>query len=70
MDEFERLLKQHIGPLERFIKFRLNDTGDAEDLLQEVCLTAYEKYHTLREPEKLPLPVTTTLAVPALTLFL
>ena len=52
MDEFERLLKQHIGPLERFIKFRLNDTGDAEDLLQEVCLTAYEKYHTLREPEK------------------
>ena len=52
MDEFERLLKQHIDPLERFIKFRINGTGDAEDMLQEVCLTAYQKFHTLRDPEK------------------
>lgn len=52
MEEFERLLRSHYGPLERFVKFRLSGTGDAEDLLQEVCLTAYEKYHTLRDPEK------------------
>ena len=52
MDEFEQLLQQHIGPLERFIKFQLSGTGDAEDVLQDVCLTAYQKYHTLRDPEK------------------
>ena len=52
MDEFERLLRAHYGPLERFIKFRLSGTGDAEDVLQDVCLTAYQKYHTLRDPEK------------------
>ena len=52
MDEFEQLLQQHIGPLERFIKFRLSGTGDAEDVLQDVCLTDYQKYHTLRDPEK------------------
>ena len=52
MDEFERLLKKCIGPLERFVKFQLSGTGDAEDMLQEVCLTAFEKYHTLRDPEK------------------
>ena len=52
MDEFERLLQTHYGPLERFVKFRLSGTGDAEDLLQEVCLTACEKFHTLRDPEK------------------
>ncbi len=52
MDEFERLLRQHYGPLERFVKFRMNGTGEAEDLLQEVCLTAYEKFHHLRDREK------------------
>ena len=52
MEKFERLLRAHYGPLERFVKYRLSGTGDAEDLLQEVCLTAYEKYHTLRDPAK------------------
>ena len=52
MEEFERLLRAYYGPLERFVKYRLSGTGDAEDLLQEVCLTAYEKYHTLRDPAK------------------
>ena len=52
MDEFERLLRAHYGPLERFIKFQLSGNGDAEDMLQEVCLTAYQKYHTLRDSEK------------------
>lgn len=52
MEEFERLLRTHFGPLERFVKFKLSGTGDAEDMLQEICLTAYEKFHTLRDPEK------------------
>ena len=52
MDEFEQLLQKYFGPLERFIKFRMSGTGDAEDMLQEVCLTAYEKYDTLRDPDK------------------
>ena len=52
MEEFERLLRTHFGPLDRFVKFKLSGTGDAEDMLQEICLTAYEKFHTLRDPEK------------------
>lgn len=52
MDKFEHLLQVHWGPLERYVKFRLSGTGDAEDMLQEICLTAYEKFYTLRDPNK------------------
>ena len=52
MEDFERMLRENLGPLERFIRFRMSGTGEAEDLLQEVCLTACEKFRTLRDPEK------------------
>lgn len=52
MTEFEELLRQHYGSLERFVKFRLSGTGDGDDVFQEVCLTAYEKFSTLRDPSK------------------
>jgi RNA polymerase sigma factor (sigma-70 family) len=52
MEEFEQLLRQHYRPLERYVNFRMDGTGDGDDLLQEVCLAAYEKFHTLRDREK------------------
>ncbi len=52
MEEFERLLRTHYRPLERFVKYRLDGTGDADDVLQEVCMQAYERFHTLRDRKK------------------
>lgn len=53
MTEFERLLKPCYGPLERFVRFRLSGhEADAEDVLQEVLLTAYQRFSGLRDPAK------------------
>ncbi len=52
MNDFDALLKQNYGPLERFVRFRMEGTGDAEDLLQEICLAAWRNFPTLRDPEK------------------
>ena len=51
MNDFDSLLKQNYGPLERFVRFRLEGTGDAEDLLQEICLAAWRNFPALRDPE-------------------
>lgn len=46
--EFERLLESHKGPVERFVKFKLPTLSDAQDILQEVYLAAYTRFHTLK----------------------
>ena len=40
MDELEKLLRRDASALERFVRFRIPDRTDAEDVLQEVLLTA------------------------------
>ena len=50
MSEFERLLQENLVPLQRFVKFKISNKHDAEDVIQEVCLTATEKFESLREP--------------------
>ena len=47
---FEECLAEHRRAVERFIKYRLQSSADAEDLLQEVYLTAYRNYDQLRNP--------------------
>ncbi|MBQ8396610.1 MAG: RNA polymerase sigma factor [Clostridia bacterium] len=49
MEPFEALMEAHRGAVERFVKFRLPAT-DADDVLQEVWLTAYQKRDDLRSP--------------------
>ena len=49
MDEFEALLSECRGALERYVKFRVNNLHDAEDLLQEIFLSAYRSFDTLRD---------------------
>ena len=49
MDDFEVLLRLHKGALERFVRYKLQSAADAEDVLQEVYLAGYEKFHTLRD---------------------
>lgn len=52
MTEFETLLAPCQGAVERFVKYRISSLQDAEDILQEVYLTAFQKLHTLREKDQ------------------
>ncbi len=47
MTDFETLLTAHLPPLERFVKFRIGNLPDAEDLLQEVLAAAYRNRDTV-----------------------
>lgn len=51
MHAFEQLLENHLGPLQRYILFRVGNKADAEDILQETLLSAYRAFGTLRSPE-------------------
>lgn len=48
MSEFERLLQENLVPLQRYVNFKINNRHDAEDIIQEVCLTATVKFESLR----------------------
>ena len=48
MDEFEKLLEAERVSVERFVRFRLNSKADADDVLQEVFLTAYQKFSQIK----------------------
>ncbi len=51
MDDFERLLETERVSVERFVRFRLDSGTDAEDVLQEVYITAYQKFSQLKNPD-------------------
>lgn len=48
MDSFEDLLEKSKNAVERFVRFRLSEKADADDVLQEVYLTAYQKFGQLK----------------------
>ena len=47
MTDFETLVADNMHPLERFVKFRIGNPSDAEDILQEVLIAAYRSAETL-----------------------
>lgn len=49
--EFEKLLEAERVPVERFVRFRLDFKADADDLLQEVYLTAYQNFSQLKNKD-------------------
>lgn len=49
MDSFEALLRAHQTVVERFVRFRIQSMSDADDILQEIYLTAYQKFDSLKE---------------------
>ncbi|MDD4492948.1 MAG: sigma-70 family RNA polymerase sigma factor [Eubacteriales bacterium] len=49
MDEFEKLLCENRSVLERFVKFRLPSSFDADDVLQEIYMAANAKFATLND---------------------
>ena len=44
MEKFEKLLESARIAVERFVRFRVNIRADAEDILQDVYLAAYQKF--------------------------
>ncbi|MDD6034258.1 MAG: sigma-70 family RNA polymerase sigma factor [Oscillospiraceae bacterium] len=50
MQAFETLLAAHRGAVERYVKFRLPAEADADDVIQEVFVTAYRKFGQLKDP--------------------
>ena len=49
--DFERLLAQCKGSVERFVKFRIPVMADAEDVLQEVYMIAFQRFEQLKKQE-------------------
>lgn len=50
MEDFEELLRECMPALERFVKFKISNRFDAEDILQETYIAAAQKQDTLRGP--------------------
>ena len=48
VEGLEQLLQQNLPSLERFVKFKIQNKYDAEDIIQEVCLAATLKFDTLQ----------------------
>ena len=51
MDEFEKLLAEVRSGLERFVRYRLPSQMDADDVLQEVYLSAYRNFSGLKNKD-------------------
>lgn len=51
MEDFETLLRRYQNPVERFVRYRIPSQPDAEDVLQEVYLTAYRGFSRLQNRE-------------------
>ena len=48
MEGFEDLLRENLPALTRFVCFRIPNRSDAEDIVQEACVRAFEKSGTLK----------------------
>lgn len=48
MDGFENQLYRHRDAIERYVKFRVSVKSDAEDILQDIYMTAYRKFDQLK----------------------
>lgn len=49
IEEFESLLAANRTAVERFVRFRLRSQADADDVLQDVYLTAWRKFPAAKE---------------------
>ena len=51
MDEFEKLLAEVSSGVERFVRYRLPLQADADDVLQEIYLSAYRNFTDLKNKD-------------------
>ena len=52
MGEFEQLLATNRLSVERFVRFRIGSRADAEDVLQDVYLTAFQNFGQLKANDR------------------
>ena len=48
MSEFEMLVSEHRGAIERYVRFNISSKADSDDVLQEVWLAAYRQFDKLK----------------------
>jgi len=51
VEDFENLLEAERVSVERFVRFRMSSKADADDVLQEVFFTAYQKFPQLKNKD-------------------
>jgi len=51
MASFDKLLAEHRSGIERFVKYRISIREDAEDVLQDIYITAFRKFAQLRNTD-------------------
>ena len=49
VDDFDRLLQKEMPVLERFVRFRIGNLHDADDVLQETCIAAFKGFGRLKD---------------------
>ena len=49
MGAFDRLLQKELPVLERFVRFRISNAHDADDVLQETCIAAFRSFDGLKD---------------------
>ena len=49
VDDFDRLLQNEMPVLERFVRFRIGNLHDADDVLQETCIAAFMSFSGLKD---------------------
>ena len=49
MGDFEELLRKNMPVLERFVRFRIGNAHDADDVLQETCIAAFKNFDGLKD---------------------
>ncbi len=45
---FEKLLCEHKSVIERYVYYRISNKDDADDIMQEIYMTAFQKFSTLK----------------------
>ena len=50
MSELEKLLSVHFASLERYVKYKISNKHDAEEVIQDVCLAATMRFGSLKSP--------------------
>ena len=45
----DELMRENLGPLERFVNYRIGNPEDAKDVIQETCLAAFDGFDGLKD---------------------
>ena len=51
--DIKQIWQEYKHQLQRFLRSRVSNAGDAEDLLQEILIKTHQQLHTVQDPEKL-----------------